>query len=390
LEKHAGFHRISLSKPIKEELAKLEKNTSPHLFQSPEVTGEMRKKLQDLGNEKRKIQGDYWVQQALQSHPEDKPLVIDGIRNLQEVDSLRQRFASFFLISLYADVGIRRDRCLPQFGQNTRDFDIADSRDSKENLIYGQQVSECVAISDFVLVNNVMGGATDNLLKNIYIKLKDEIELMKGAHEGTMPPGSRSPSPSEAHMAAAYAQSHISQCLKRHVGAVIVSNEGLPLSMGFNENPVGMKSCRSGLGYCFKDDDMNRKLEAMRNFFCPECGKGIQQISSPFECQHCKANLRSKLFPSRNMELCTAIHAEERAIRSLGGRSAEAGTLYTTTFPCFQCARYIVDAKIARVEYVEAYPIKESRKFLEENKVEVVPFEGFKARAFNIIFRQVA
>jgi deoxycytidylate deaminase len=63
--------------------------------------------------------------------------------------------------------------------------------------------------------------------------------------------------------------------------------------------------------------------------------------------------------------------------------------MYVTTFPCFQCARYIVDARIAKVVYVEPYPVIESARFLEMNGVLSVPFEGFKARAFNLIFKQV-
>jgi hypothetical protein len=48
----------------------------------------------------------------------------------------------------------------------------------------------------------------------------------------------------------------------------------------------------------------------------------------------------------------------------------------------------IVDAGITQVVYVEAYPVKESLRFLQGNNVTVTPFEGFKARAFNRIFRQ--
>ena len=87
--------------------------------------------------------------------------------------------------------------------------------------------------------------------------------------------------------------------------------------------------------------------------------------------------------------MCTAIHAEERAILSLGGRSAKDGTIYATTFPCFQCARYIVDAGIKRVVYVEAYPVAESERLLVRNDVIVDPFSGFKAIAFNRIFKQM-
>jgi dCMP deaminase len=95
------------------------------------------------------------------------------------------------------------------------------------------------------------------------------------------------------------------------------------------------------------------------------------------------------LHPNRNMELCTAIHAEERAILSLGGRTVENGTLYVTTFPCFQCARLILDAGIRKVVFVEAYPIWETKKFLEENNVKVMPFTGFTARAFFEVFPKI-
>jgi deoxycytidylate deaminase len=89
------------------------------------------------------------------------------------------------------------------------------------------------------------------------------------------------------------------------------------------------------------------------------------------------------------MQLCTAIHAEERAILSLNGRDARGGTLYTTTFPCFQCARKVIDHGIKTVVYVEAYPIKAAYELLIDNDVQVVPFQGFKARAFNLVYRQV-
>jgi deoxycytidylate deaminase len=131
-------------------------------------------------------------------------------------------------------------------------------------------------------------------------------------------------------------------------------------------------------------------------FLCPECGKKHESIEPPYLCggkidgrQPCRCNLKQRFFPSRGIELCTAIHAEERAILSLAGRSAEGCTIYVNTFPCFQCARHIVNAGIKKVVYVEAYPIKEAVDFLKDNGVEIEPFEGFKPRVFNQIFKQV-
>ena len=64
--------------------------------------------------------------------------------------------------------------------------------------------------------------------------------------------------------------------------------------------------------------------------------------------------------------------------------------MYVTTFPCLQCSRYILDAGIKKIVYVEAYPVKEARQFLSDNDVKIVPFGGFKARTFNIVFKPVS
>jgi len=89
------------------------------------------------------------------------------------------------------------------------------------------------------------------------------------------------------------------------------------------------------------------------------------------------------------MELCTAIHAEEQAINNLLGRGAQRATMFVTTFPCLQCARRIVDIGIKSVVYVEAYPVKESQDYMERRGITVIPFGGFKARYFNLVFKQV-
>ena len=208
----------------------------------------------------------------------------------------------------------------------------------------------------------------------------------------------RRPLPSEVFMTTAVSQSHASNCLKRKVGALIVDDDNkIPLSVGYNDNPIGMESCFSLFnGLCYKDRAMETKLENIVPFFCPECGREHRAIKPPWKCNCkkadgslCRCNFKLKFFPSRNLELCTAIHAEERAILSLGPRRAEGCTIYVNTFPCLQCARHIKDAGISKVVYIEAYPIEESVDYLKMNKIDIEPFEGFKARVFNQVFRQI-
>ena len=52
------------------------------------------------------------------------------------------------------------------------------------------------------------------------------------------------------------------------------------------------------------------------------------------------------------------VHAEMAAIVDAAARgvSVRGATLYTTTYPCHNCARHIIAAGIGRVVYVEPYP----------------------------------
>ena len=58
------------------------------------------------------------------------------------------------------------------------------------------------------------------------------------------------------------------------------------------------------------------------------------------------------------LEYGRAVHAEMAAIveAAVRGVPIRGGTLYTTTFPCHECARHIIAAGIARVVFIEPYP----------------------------------
>jgi len=376
-----GFRRVSLAAPIKAEFRRREGAAEDLLFNQKDVP-DWRKKLQDIGDEKRREKLDFWVQEAFTAVPPHTDLVVDGVRNLGEIRALRSRFSNCFVLTILASHDTRWNRVKEEvYDKDYKAFERDDQRDADEDLEFGQQVEKCVQDADYVLWNEDDLRPSSIREEQLLSRLRPEILLMRGQ-------SARYPTPEETYITSAYAASHSSRCLKRFVGAVVVSDKGLPLSLGYNENPVGMKPCETEYKYCFKDANMHARLEAMKDVHCPGCGTTLTSLSDPWRCEQCGTNLKLRFFPSRNMELCTAIHAEERAIRSLGDRSAEGATIYVTTFPCFQCSRYIVDARISRVVYVEAYPIKEAQSFLESNGVVVEPFEGFKARAFNRIFKQ--
>lgn len=359
-----------------------------------------RQLLQDIGNEFRQRDPSHWVKQTLtlngilqEGEVTDRTndLVIDSIRNLQEAKELMHRFApNFFLVAVQASKETRWQRLAKEYANELAEFERDDARDTDEDLDHGQQVDRCVQLADYVILNEAERTSDSVRSRTVWDIIKSDIDLMRAAHEyGTIRNG-RAATRSEVAMAIAYAQSHQSACLKRFVGAAIVGENGMTLAVGFNENPTPMMPCKTQYGYCYKDAEMEKSLESRRDVHCPKCGTKHESLRAPYRCSACRENLKLYFFPSRNMEICSAIHAEERAIRSLGSHSAAGATLYCTTFPCFQCARYIVDVGIRNVVYVEAYPVKQSIEFLKANNVTVLPFSGFKARSFNLVFKQIS
>jgi deoxycytidylate deaminase len=98
-------------------------------------------------------------------------------------------------------------------------------------------------------------------------------------------------------------------------------------------------------------------------------------------------------------EFGRAVHAEMEAILSCGrvGTSPRGGTLFSTTFPCHNCAKHIVASGIKRVVYVEPYPKSQAEQLYDDSidlsgdpktndKVRFEPFAGVGPRRFMDLF----
>ena len=110
-------------------------------------------------------------------------------------------------------------------------------------------------------------------------------------------------------------------CPRKHVGAVLVDPNKRIVATGFNGSPAGASHCT-------------------------DVGCYLKNIGGRDSC-------------------IRTLHAESNAI-DYAGRNARGCTLYTTVIPCFECAKRIINAGIARVIYDEYY---ESRGTSEVVKV---------------------
>lgn len=356
-----GYELISLS-AILEESYKEEYKEDPV---------PRRKKLQEYGDLVRKTKGNEYLSkrawEIIESKPDQKKWVIDGLRNPHEINYLKGKVSGFYLIGVYADRDERWNRVKDVYDGDPRLFDRDDATDMNEPYEYGQKVQDCYKMSDIIILNNEHiepGNESD-------LKLKAKVDRYIGLIEGTK---EFKPSEDEALMAMAYANSFRSSCVKRKVGAVIIDDYGHVFSSGYNEVPIDHDSCVKAFGTCYRD--------FLKRDFTSELGKIITESDQKDKV----LKLISKNY--KNLDHCRAIHAEDSAILNVarvGSSIALMGaSIYSTTYPCYLCANRIVQVGIDRVVYVEPYPMIEAKQILDKHGKEQVPFEGV---LFNGYFR---
>jgi deoxycytidylate deaminase len=184
-------------------------------------------------------------------------LVIDGIRNVGEINYLRDSYGyRFTLVAVLASFDARWARIGSTYtdrGLDLPDFIADDQRDKNEETDYGQQVELCVDKADILVDNAIVSTA------EFQKKLLDFVDLAAGKKL-------RSASLPEILMNIAFSSSHSSKCIKRHVGAVVADPNGQVVSAGYNENPLGTNPCVEEPEYhnqCFRDIIRNQHFESL-------------------------------------------------------------------------------------------------------------------------------
>jgi len=146
--KGAGFHCISLSDIVREEVARLGKPVD-------------RAGMQDIGNRLRCSEGAgvlaLRVRERIAGSTSEK-WVIDGIRNPAEIFQLKQ-LGAFFLLAIDADM----ETILQRLKNRQRDTDRVDESELRQRLARewgqgepaaGQQVGKCMRLADYTVDNN--------------------------------------------------------------------------------------------------------------------------------------------------------------------------------------------------------------------------------------------
>jgi cytidine deaminase len=392
LRDHLGYYPFTLSTVIRQQWEKLHPRSKP-----------TRANLQALGNDVRRDTKDpgqiaHLAVEYLTSLKDDfDRIVLDGIRNVGEVETLRHRFGrDFYLIALECPASERLERLRGVYGHGDEALDkfrVDNEQDRDQEDAFGQQVELCVDAADVLIVND--GEVT---LKKLREKLVEYVRVLTGD-------APRYARPEEILMNLAFSASHGSKCLKRQVGAVLVAagplESGDVVGQGFNENPTRTLPCvdepnygadaKKGMpGRCHRDIVRHETYTSLakQRARCPNCGERLRTPASeepPWLCSSCNRNLDMYFWPERAMTLCTAVHAEVAAMIAAGPR-ARGTSLYTTTHPCFQCAEKLIQAGIRWVIFTEPYPDIRAAGRLELAGIKVRRFEGVRSGRFDEIF----
>ena len=134
------------------------------------------------------------------------------------------------------------------------------------------------------------------------------------------------------YMQTAYQFAKLSYAERRKVGCVIVKNNQL-ISFGYNGMPYGFENDCEEVQTRYYDNDDHAKTLVDKGYEC--IGGCCSKTSTKREVMHAESNAIMKVAKST--------------------MSCEGAELYTTTCPCFDCAKLIIQAGITKVYYSEDY-----------------------------------
>src|ERR1041385_9081200 len=314
--------------------------------------------------------------------------ILSSLKRKEEVETLRRVYGdSFHLIAAYAPENARhtflKNKIAKSTGEDPRQMAALAmeliSRDEKERgkWKFGQNVSDTFPLADlFVDVTRREAART---------AIQRFLRLLFGYQFHT-------PTRDEFGMFQAFGARYRSADLARQVGACICASDGQVLAVGTNDapSPAGglyweetppKESEQAPLtedGRDFKKGDADPSnelrrmilldtLDIMKTNDCllPERAKDLNATAD---------YLLPLLKDARLMaitEYGRSVHAEMAALTDAARRgiAVGGGVLYTTTFPCHNCAKHIVASGIKRLVYIEPYPKSKVADLYEDSVV---------------------
>ncbi|MBD8127979.1 anti-phage dCTP deaminase [Pantoea agglomerans] len=334
--------------------------------------------------------------------------IIDQFKRAEEVELFRVIYQhNFYLLGVLRDLDFRITNLIAD--DSTKD-DLHNiiNIDNKSGEKYGQRTGEAILDSDYFIKNNF------SQKKDIKRKVDRLFGLIHGLNGLT-------PTINEKGMYAAFSASLQSACLSRQVGAALFDDEGNLLAVGKNDVPKaggGLYGsddldndhrCVHKSGKCYNDDSKNKIKKRIKDILTDGVMSSLGNLSNSSQADfstikllnsldEIAENIYSKSKISTIMEYSRSIHAEMDVITTMARKSngdTKGKILFTTTYPCHNCARHIVAAGIKKVVYIEPFDKSLAldlhndaiTKNDESSLVVFADFEGVSPRRYSKFFR---
>lgn len=368
--------KVKISEDI---LTKFVQSANPSILNGATYL-ERKKTLMDAGNVVRQVikSGDSLALLALSEIAERRDkrgddsvgiaYIIDSLKHPSEIERLKSVYGpAFVAIGVYAPPHDRFEfiegkRSLLRDVQRDQVSQLA-RRDQDEDDKLGQKIRGSFELSDVVI---------DVSRPDVELQIKRLIELLFGNKLKT-------PTSAEYGMAVARMASARSGSLARQIGAAILRDDGSVVAVGRNDVakphggqyeesddstfPTG-RDIRRG-----KDSSDEFRQRALADVIRLLQENGVITDSEDPEQLFGKWYMKSddtdapapflrKAVLMNTIDYIRAVHAETAALfdAARNGVSVKLCTLYTTTFPCHDCAKAIIAAGIREVVYWAPYP----------------------------------
>lgn len=357
----------------------------------------------------------------------DKPLsgylrrhayILRSLKTQDEVEMLRAVYGSrLFLIAAYAPDEVRLQHLTNEIRKSRHTNDIATWRHQPQTLINrdwdeeaqihgGQDVVGTYQQADFFINASGPEETKRDVIRTLEILFGHPF---------------RTPTRDEFGQFAAQGAALRSAELGRQVGAAICGPSGAVIALGTNEVPKpGGGSYWEGDSpeedfreFKFSERDTNRKhqdelADELTESIKTELLARVEAESGEEAAERLAGSMDSlgSIFGDairggalRSLtEFGRAVHAEMDALLDAARRgvSVAGATLYTSTFPCHNCARHIIAAGITRVVYVSPYAKSKAESLHRdalvvasadpEGRVSFEPFVGVSPRRYMVAF----
>lgn len=271
--------------------------------------------------------------------------ILRSIKHPAEARALRAVYGpGFYLIALSAST-VQKVKYLKQRGLTEPEAHQVIDRDAGEENDFGQHTRDAFELADVFIRQEPEHRRTTAQLERF-------LRVIFGAVDET-------PTPDEHAMFLAYASSLRSADLSRQVGAVVWKDHVGVVGAGCNDVPApggglywpGPADQRD---HALAHDANERHKRAIANEVAGHVVEALQLKPEQIPLI-VKACGETRLLDIT--EFGRAVHAEMDALLSCGraGVDTLGSTLFSTTFPCHNCAKHIVAAGVKRVVYIEPY-----------------------------------